>query len=260
MIALLDIDSLFYLSSYKLDTVENVEGLGLSNEDADTIIVSLAEIAEERLWDMLGSIMYDIELDENNIQIEKTEIYVTQCENSIRKKLSPEYKSNRERNEIVDCLRNMFVFNSDAISDDALEADDLIADRAKELGEGNYVIITMDKDLNQIGGLIYNFYRKPAKKDENGEVVEVYPRKGLSYISKMEAMKFFAKQMIMGDSSDRIKGLPRYGEKKADKIIDPIDSKFGLIRAVLQEYIKVYGDDYSEHLMLNFRLLYLGRM
>lgn len=260
MIALVDIDSLFYLACYKIDTPESVEALGLSNEDADTIIYGLAQKGEERLWDMWGAIMYDIEQDENNIHIDKIEIYVTKCSNSIRKKISPQYKSDRERNEIVDCLRNMFIFNSDAISHDTLEADDLIADRARELGEDNCLIVSMDKDLKQIGGFIYNFYRKPSIKDEYGSPIETFPRKGLSYISKTDAMKFLAKQMLQGDLGDKIQGLPRYGEKTANKIIDPIESKFGLIRAVVTEYMKVYGEDYSEPLMMNFRLLYLGAM
>jgi 5'-3' exonuclease len=154
----------------------------------------------------------------------------------------------------------MFIFNSDAISHETLEADDLIADRARQLGEDNCLIISMDKDLQQIGGFIYNFYRKPSIKDEYGSPIETFPRKGLSYISKFDAMKFLAKQMIMGDSGDRIEGLPKYGIKKAEKIIDPIETKFGLIKSVVSEYKKVYGEDYSEPLMLNFRLVYLGSM
>ncbi len=260
MIALLDIDSLFYLACYKLDTPESVDALGLSNEDADGIIYGLAIKAEERLWDMLAAIMYDIEEDENNIHIDSMEIYVTKCENSIRKKLSPIYKANRERNEIVDCLRNMFIMGSDAISHDTLEADDLISDRARELSEDEYLIISMDKDLKQIGGFIYNFYRKPPLRDKEGNVIQSFKRKGLTYVSKIEAMRFLAKQMIMGDGGDKIQGLPKYGEKKAEKIIGDIDTKFGLIRAVVNEYKKVYENDYSEPLMLNFRLIYLGRM
>jgi len=260
VIALIDIDSLFYLASYKLDSPENVEKLGLSNEDADTIIGTLAEIASDRLEVMLNDIMLDIEQDVNNIQITGVEIYVTKCTKSIRKQLSPEYKANRQPNLIVYCLRDLYIFKSVAKSDDELEADDLIADRARELGDGNYLIVTMDKDLNQIGGFIYNFYRKPSKKDADGNIVEVYQRKGLSYIPKLEAAKSLAKQLIMGDGGDRVQGLPKYGEKKAEKIIEPIESLFGLRRAVIREYKNVYGDDWLEPLQLNFRLLYLGRM
>jgi 5'-3' exonuclease len=258
VIALFDIDSLFYLCSYKLDTPESVEQLGLTNEDADTIIFQLAQKAEERLWDMVQSIMLEINEHESNIQIDSVEVYVTRCRDSIRKKISPEYKSNREPNEVVNCLRNMFIFSHDAIYHDKYEADDLIADRAKQLNHSEYIIITMDKDLKQIGGFIFNFYRKPPIRDEQGQITESFPRKGLSYTSKTEGMKFLAKQMIMGDSGDKIAGLPKYGKAKAEKIIKPINTRFGLLKAVISEYKKVYGDDYSEPLLQNFRLLYLG--
>jgi 5'-3' exonuclease len=116
----------------------------------------------------------------------------------------------------------------------------------------------MDKDLTQIGGFIYNFYRKPSIKDEEGNAIEVFKRKGLSYTTKFNAQKFLAKQMIQGDSGDRVQGLPKYGSVKAEKIIEPITNTFGLIKAVVNEYKKVYADDYIEPLQINFRLLYLG--
>jgi hypothetical protein len=86
----------------------------------------------------------------------------------------------------------------------------------------------------------------------------VFKRKGLSYTTKFQAQKFLAKQMIQGDSGDRVQGLPKYGAVKAEKIIEPITNTFGLIKAVVREYKKVYGEDYIEPLQLNFRLLYLG--
>jgi hypothetical protein len=59
MIALIDADSLFYLSCYKLDDPAFVEKCGLSNEDAETIIESLAEVGADRLENMLNDIILD---------------------------------------------------------------------------------------------------------------------------------------------------------------------------------------------------------
>ena len=258
MIALIDADSLFYLSCYKLDDPTFIEKCGLSNKDSDTIIESLAEIGADRLETMLNDILLDITNDENKIEISAVEIYVTHCKNSIRKEISKDYKANRQPNAIVNCLRKMYIAKNHAIYSDTLEADDLIAIRAKELGEFNCIIATMDKDLTQIGGFIYNFYRKPSIKDEEGNAIEVFKRKGLSYTTKFNAQKFLAKQMIQGDSGDRVQGLPKYGAIKAEKIIEPITNTFGLIKAVVNEYKKVYADDYIEPLQINFRLLYLG--
>jgi len=258
MIALIDADSLFYLSCYKLDDPAFVEKCGLSNEDADTIIESLAEVGADRLENMLNDILLDISNDENNIEISAVEIYVTNCKNSIRKDISKEYKANRQPNPIVNCLRKAYISKNNAIYSDTLEADDLIADRAKELGEFGCIIVTMDKDLMQIGGFVYNFYRKPSVRDEEGNEIEVFKRKGLSYTTKFDAQKFLAKQLISGDAGDRVQGLPKYGAVKAAKIIDPITNTFGLIKAVVSEYKKVYEEDYIEPLQTNFRLLYLG--
>jgi 5'-3' exonuclease len=258
MIALIDADSLFYLSCYKLDDPAFVEKCGLSNEDADTIIESLAEVGADRLENMLNDILLDISNDENNIEITAVEIYVTHCKNSIRKDISKEYKANRQPNPIVNCLRKTYISKNNAIYSDTLESDDIIADRAKELGEFKCIIVTMDKDMTQIGGFIYNFYRKPSLKDEEGNEIEVFKRKGLSYTTKFDAQKFLAKQLLQGDSCDKIAGLPKYGAVKAAKIIDPINNTFGLIKAVVSEYKKVYEEDYIEPLQTNFRLLYLG--
>lgn len=259
MIALIDADSLFYLSCYKLDDPAFVEKCGLSNEDADTIIESLAEVGADRLENMLNDILLDISNDENNIEISAVEIYVTNCKNSIRKEISKEYKSNRQPNEIVNCLRRMYIAKNNAIYSDTLESDDIIADRARELGEFGCIIVTMDKDLMQIGGFIYNFYRKPSVRDEEGNAIEIFKRKGLSYTTKFNGHKFLAKQLLQGDSCDVVKGLPKYGAVKSAKIIDPITNTFGLIRAVLAEYKKIYGEDYIEPLQMNYRLLYLGK-
>ena len=49
MIALIDIDSLFYLSCYKLDEPAHIEKCGLSLCDEQTINESLAEIGADRL-------------------------------------------------------------------------------------------------------------------------------------------------------------------------------------------------------------------
>jgi hypothetical protein len=258
MIALIDADSLFYLSCYKLDDPAFVEKCGLSNEDADTIIESLAEVGADRLENMLNDILLDISNDENNIEISAVEIYVTNCKNSIRKDISKEYKANRQPNPIVNCLRKAYISKNNAIYSDTLEADDLIADRARELGEFACIIVTMDKDLMQIGGFVYNFYRKPSVRDQEGNEIEVFKRKGLSYTTKFDAQKFLAKQLISGDAGDRVQGLPKYGAIKAAKIIDPITNTFGLIKAVVSEYKKVYEEDYIEPLQTNFRLLYLG--
>lgn len=258
MIALIDCDSLMYKSAYLLDSPENIEKHGLTGCEEDEIAGYMAEIAADRLERMITDILEDIGNDENNIHITGVEVYVTRCRNSIRKRLSPEYKANRKPNKIVNCLRDLYIFKNEVIVDDEFEADDLIADRARELN-GNCIIVTMDKDLKQIGGFIYDFYQKPSIYDADGKEIERFPRRGLSYVSKVEARRFFAKQMLMGDSGDRVQGIPKIGDKKADAILLGKQTDFSLIKAVVKEYMSHFGDTYFEKLQLNGRLLYLGR-
>lgn len=258
MIALIDCDSLMYLAAYKLDDPENLSKHGFEGADEEEYAPYMAEIAADRLERMITDIMGDIQKDEHNIHISGVEVYITKCKNSIRKELSSDYKKGRKPNKIVNYLRDLYAFQDEVIYDDMYEADDLIADRAREL-KGDCIIVTMDKDLIQIGGFIYNFYRKPSKKDEEGNEIEVYPRKGLMYVSELEAKRFFAKQMLMGDAGDAVQGLPKVGEKTAEKILAGKESDFSLIRAVLKEYKRVHQDNYMEQLMLNKRLLYLGK-
>lgn len=150
MIALIDADSLLYLSTYKLDDQEFIESKGLLHLEGDELYASLAEFGADRFEQMIEDILFDIANDDNNIEITGVELYLTNCKNSIRKQLSSDYKSNRKSNPIVNHLRAMYIFRNDAIYHDEYEADDLVADRAKELGEYNCIVVTMDKDLNQI--------------------------------------------------------------------------------------------------------------
>jgi 5'-3' exonuclease len=257
MIALIDIDSIFYLSSYRLDDPVYIEKWGLSSYDDEIILDILADTAINRTEKILDDIFLNIENE--GIFLTSKEIYLTYCKNSVRKKIYPNYKANRKKNLLVNKIRQKYTKIPDVIFDDEYEADDLIADRARSLNIDDYIIITMDKDLQQIGGLIYNFYRKPSKKDEFGNITEIFEQKGLSYNSNFEGLKFLAKQIIIGDSGDNIKGLHNYGKIKANKIIEPIENLFGLKKAVINEYKNVFGKKYKEELKTNFRLVYLGK-
>ena len=68
------------------------------------------------------------------------------------------------------CLENITGYN-DARCSDELEADDLIAIKAKELGDGNFIIVSPDKDLKQIGGYFWSYYSQRVK-DEFGFYVQ----------------------------------------------------------------------------------------
>jgi 5'-3' exonuclease len=81
------------------------------------------------------------------------------------------------------------------------EADDLIAIRATELGD-SCVIVSVDKDFNQVAGWHYNFVKQNKY-----------------YVSEEEGLRFFYKQILMGDNIDNVVGIKGVGEKRAEKML-----------------------------------------
>lgn len=131
-----------------------------------------------------------------------------------------------------------------------LEADDLVCYWDNEL-EQETIICSPDKDvLKQMPGKHYN-YRWTEKS--LGSWVTT---------SKEDAEKFLWQQVLMGDSTDGIPGLPGIGEKKALKILDNIDivKHDGYDTAVLIEYIKQFGvAEGVSRFAETFKLVYMLR-
>lgn len=99
------------------------------------------------------------------------------------------------------------------------EADDAIGIRAYSLGEEDYVICSIDKDLDNIRGKHYNFV-----KNEHYTITEE------------EAIKNFYRQVLTGDRVDNVPGLAGIGPKKADKILKDCSTEEDLYKAVLEAY------------------------
>ena len=117
------------------------------------------------------------------------------------------------------------------------EADDAIGIEAYKLDPRDYVICSIDKDLNNLRGWHYNFHKN-----------EMY------YVKEEEAIKNFYKQLLTGDRTDNIPGIKGIGDKKADKILDGLEEEEDLYRAVLEVY--KYNRDY---LLEQGRLLWIRR-
>lgn len=121
-----------------------------------------------------------------------------------------------------------------------IEADDLLGHWAT--ASKDFVIITVDKDLDQIAGLHYN----PRKKE--GYLIE-----------QDQADQFFLRQMLMGDSIDRIPGLPGMGPKKAELIVSTGGSNKDLANIVLDQYFMQYGDTWQDWFLSNGKMLWIQR-
>lgn len=149
------------------------------------------------------------------------------------------YKGNRtqEKPKHLGILRQYMIDAWSFVVHEEQEADDAVSIRAYELGEEDYIICSLDKDLNNVRGWHYNF----QKNDRY-------------YVSEEEAIKNFYTQLLTGDGVDNIPGLKGIGPKKAAKILKDCVTEQELYKAVLEAY-----DGNVEYLTEQGQLLWLRR-
>jgi len=114
-----------------------------------------------------------------------------------------------------------------------VEADDLVAISADILQDSGYefVIASPDKDvINQIPGTHYN-YGKAETIVTTEEMAE----------------KFLWTQVLMGDSTDGIPGIPGMGIKGAEKLLDDIPDVYTMSQVCLDAYMAKFGRDRGMH-------------
>lgn len=259
MIALIDFDSILYTSVYKVLSFSQIrEGIENYKDNArewfeQTVLDESINRAENQILKIANKLQ-----DMMQVEISGIELYITTCRNSFRKELEPTYKAKRKRNKWVSLLREYYLLNG-AISSDTHEADDLIADRAKELGKENCIVVSIDKDLKQIGGWYWSYYRQALKDmdgeyilDENGNKEFDYKYHEVEWITDDYANKHFWKQMLTGDSVDNIKGVKGIGDKRADKMLNNVKNPFiSVARCYLAKADK-------EQFRTTYKLLKLG--
>ena len=170
-----------------------------------------------------------------------------------RKKVNPEYKANRdeesEARKIVHslCVHIKKVLDSMGIQSVfplASEADDIISYLTKNL-EGGSIIFSADQDFYQCVSetcSVYNPQKKILITPENFEECALV---------KIE--HYLRYKAIKGDSSDNLKGLYRYGEKKAKNLVDNWETES---KSLTEEQLKTVQD--TVNLMdLNYKALSL---
>lgn len=148
------------------------------------------------------------------------------------------YKGNRkdvEKPGHLDILRNYLVTAWSATTSENEEADDLIAIRATELGDES-IIVSLDKDFDQVQGWHYNFVKQKKY-----------------YVSEEEGLRFFYKQILMGDKADNIVGIKGVGPVKAEKMLAKATTPESLYAVCLE----ALG---AERTLENGQLLWLRRL
>lgn len=183
--------------------------------------------------------------------------YATQCteykvfiggNDNFRYAVNPQYKANRKdvpRPEWLQPVREYLVMNHGAKICDNIEADDALGiHQDKETNTTS--IVSVDKDLLMIPGLHYNFV-----KDVHQQV------------TKIEGLRHFYYQLIMGDRADNIFGfdgkardkVPQFLQPHIDKIYSFTDEK-DMYTYVLGMY-EMYQEEPIKELHMNAQCLYI---
>jgi len=135
------------------------------------------------------------------------EVYFSDLGRNFRYNVGLSYKENRgmsERPLIFYHLRSHLIDLGAKVWDN-LEGDDCLGIRATEEPEGTTCIATIDKDLKQIPGLYYSFFKEDSE-------VEI--------ITREAADRFLLFQVLAGDRTDGYGGCPGLGEVNVNRLLD----------------------------------------
>lgn len=215
--------------------------------DSDTIAFACAASAEEH--DNPGfaiarsQTMVDTILRDTNATT--YELWLSGKDN-FRYGVYPEYKANRigaYRPKWEQSVKEYLTSSWGAKWSEEGEADDMVGVRLVEWGD-KAIVAHLDKDINMIPGWHYNWainrlgvcIREP----------QTY------YVSLEEADRCFWTQLIVGDTTDNIKGVPGLGPKKAAALLRDTDN---------QSAYKVCQDVYAceEELDMSAQCVYIWR-
>ena len=198
--------------------------------DGDIIVYSVAyaakddpvEYALKSTRSAVEQIMFDVGADSIGLFLTGKGNY--------RIGLDPDYpyKGNRksERPAHFQAIKDYMVHTLGAVVFENEEADDALGYYAVQDGYG---IATIDKDLDGVPGVHYNWKRK-----------EIY------YVAPEDADRFFYKQLLTGDSTDNIPGLyKRTGVKamrKTFEVLEAMDDPKEMYAHVRQVYLDAVYD------------------
>lgn len=159
------------------------------------------------------------------------------------------YKGNRletEKPVHAAALRAFMMDNYPSRMSEGEEADDLLGIAQMEIfphDEWGSCIATLDKDLDMIPGLHYNFV--------SGEMY---------FVDSETADWYFYRQLLTGDSTDNIPGIPGIGKAKAEKALTGCTNVEDMYELCRNMYIQSYGEEFAGAALLeNARLLWIRR-
>jgi 5'-3' exonuclease len=220
--AVVDLDSLGFIVAYM-----QFSQLGNKGD---------SEKVKKHVKDFVSSILTNVEAEEYVL------VAQAKSHDNFRKKLYSSYKEGRKE------LPEFFIHWKDTIYEAydemavvylySIESDDFLSIISKELHKTNkhhneLILCHNDKDMHQLWGNHYMLAK--------GTFIS---------LDKQEAKRKYQIQLIMGDSTDSIKGCVGIGPKKAEKFLE---SK----TKISDIYKSIYAENWKEEYTKTFKLVTL---
>lgn len=186
--------------------------------DGDILVVSTCAAAEKEVdwgddqWTVTSdiksvkaTILDAIENMKKDLDAQKAVITLSMGD-TFRHEIYEPYKKGRGRKPVgTGEVKRWLIEEQDAKLKPGIEADDTmgILSTHPKLIKGEKIIVSADKDMMTIPGLLYR----------NGEIITV---------TEEEADRHWLTQTLTGDVTDNYPGLKGFGAKKAEKFLDAI--------------------------------------
>ena len=158
-----------------------------------------------------------------------------------RYNVNPLYKAQRKHEPIpfLKETKEYLIDKYKGLHNPYYEADDIVVSIKKNIYKNESFIISPDKDILNLEGTHWN-----PKKNE------------WVVTTKDKADRYFWGSVIIGDSADNIKGIPKKGEKYVEKIFGEITQSNSLSVLVYLEYLNHFGEKEGiEELYKNYMCL-----
>jgi len=178
----------------------------------------------------------------NQLQTKDYTIYLS-GKNNFREKVPypVKYKGNRvERPIHLENVRGFLLYKYKTVVTDGYEADDALGIMAST--QPDVIICSSDKDLNQVPGKHYNLDSR-----------EIYQ------VDEMEGYRNYNSQLLTGDKTDNILGIPKIGPVKASKLLEPCTTKEEMDAVVLDTYKKAFPQEWEQLLDSTRKLVWILR-
>lgn len=159
-----------------------------------------------------------------------------------------EYKGNRDkahRPTHERAIKDYLMSSHNHAVSDGEEADDYIGINHYKLwlrDPESSIIASLDKDLNMIPGMHYNFHKNTSY-----------------YVDPEDADHTFWCQLLTGDATDNIPGIPGVGPAGAAKKLSGCTTEAEYAEACSRAYEAYYGDEWREVMTEMGRLIWIRR-